>query len=514
MKFSVRQKGRALVAVVAAAIIAGGLLTGCSSGLTPKATPTSGGTLQVANTSDAQPAFLLAGRQGNALWAANVFQTLTQYDSTGKPQPLLAKSWKVAGNGLSIDITLRSDVTFSSGRKLTADDVKFSFEKAIDPASGSQVAFIGKQFTAIDVESPTRLKITFAKPLSNLFDFFEQTFILDPQTFSGLADGSKVVGTGPFEWKSWDPGNKLVLVRNPNYWGTKPYLDEIDVNVITDSTAMINAVRSGRIQYALGLSGTDVTGFQNNPQFRTVRGSGSVYPLGLNVTTAPFDKVEVRQAIQYAIDRSRIAKQVFGGLATPTTQFWDKTAPGYDKKLDSAYAYDPKKAKKMLQDAGAEGAAFTINVIGLDPNKSTAEIVANNLTAVGLKPTVNVIDTNTFGPKQIAGDLGAAFMPLHGLNGYGPATLMNTLPSTKVPNPSKFDTPDYDKLHSDLATATSASATAAAATALAKYMVQQAFNLPLVNVPGYLIAASNAHGEKETRRSYVQFGSAYLGASK
>lgn len=512
MKFSVRRRRRALLAVGAAAAIVGGLLAGCSSSSASKPTPTSGGTLQVANNADAQPAFILAGRQGNAMWAANVFQTLTQYDSNGKPQPVLAKSWKVASDGLSIDITLRSNVTFSTGRKLTADDVKFSFEKAIDPASGSQVASIGKQFTAIDVESPTQLKITFAKPVSNLFDFFEQTFILDSQTFSGLADGSKVIGTGPFEWKSWDPGNKLVLVRNPNYWGTKPYLDEIDVNVITDSTAMINSIRSGRIQYAIGLSGTDVTGFQNNPQFRTIKGSGSVYPLGLNVTTAPFDKVEVRQAIQFAIDRARIAKQVFGGLATPTTQFWDTTAPGYDKKLDDAYAYNPKKAEKMLQDAGAEGTAFTINVIGLDPNTSAAEIVANNLKAVGLKPTVNVIDTNTFGPKQIAGDLGAAFMPLHGLNGYGPATLIASVPSIKVPNSSKFDTPDYDRLRNALATASTTSATASATTAIAKYMVDQAFNLPLVNVPGYVVATSNVTGEKLTRRSYMEFDSAFLGA--
>lgn len=517
MTLFTRRGRRAALTAGTALTIAAALLGGCSaanqsaSGSTGSAPePVTGGTLQIANNSDAQPGFVLAGRQGNASWAADVFETLTAYDADGTPQPLLAKSWTLADDQKSIGVVLRDDVTFSSGRTMTADDVKFSFEKAADPETGSQVAFIAKQFKSIDVTSDTELTITFAQPLSNIFDFFEQTFIVDQDTYDGLQDGSQVVGTGPFLFSSWDPGSKIVLKRNDAYWGEKPYLDEIDVAIITDSTAMINGIRSGRIQYAIGLSGTDIKGFDGDPQHQVVSTpSGAFYPLGFDVTKAPFDKKEVRQAVEYAIDRQRIADQVFGGLATPTTQFWLPSAPGYDKALNDTYAYDPDKARQMLQDAGATGASFTINVIGLDPNTSAAEIVANNLKEVGLNPTVNVLETTAFGPRQNKADLGTAFMALHGSNGYGPATLQSTLPAIRPNNASHFDTPQYKELRAAVATATGDEA-AAANKALAEYLVDQAFNLPLVYSQGDNIVSSDVYGTRVTQRAYLDNKATYI----
>jgi peptide/nickel transport system substrate-binding protein len=228
------------------------------------------------------------------------------------------------------------------------------------------------------------------------------------------------------------------------------------------------------------------------------------------VTQAPLDNVKVRQAIQYAIDRERIAKQVFGGLATPTTQFWDPTAIGYDASLDDEYAYDPEKAKELIKEAGAEGASFTINAYNLDPNVSAAQIVRNNLEAIGLDVTVTTVDVQTFATQQINANLGPSFMPLHGTNGYSPATLMNSMPSLKLPNPSHFDSTEYDSLRTALSTATGDDQVKAT-EALSKYIVQQAFSLPLVYAPLYAVTSSTLKGEKVTRRFYAEFASAYIG---
>jgi peptide/nickel transport system substrate-binding protein len=501
------------LAAVAAVVVAGLMLAGCTpSGGAPSSagsgSPVRGGTLTVGSGNDAVPGFVLAGNLSNASWQRSVFQTLTSLDAKGVPQPVLAKSWKVAANGLSIDVKLRDDVTFSTGRKMTADDVKASFLDTLNPAFGSQLAFIAKQFTAITVQSPTELTIDFAAPLPNIFDFFELTSIIDPTTVSGLANGSKVIGTGPYTWQSWTPGSSLTLVRNANYWGPKPYLDKITVVTISDPTALVNAVRSGRVQYAIGMAGIDVAGFQKNPQYTVVPATGSLYPLGVDVTAAPFDKVAVRQAVQYAIDRKRIVSQVFGGLAQPTTQFWSPSTPGYDSALNNAYAYNPAKAKKMIADAGATGASFTINVIGFGPNISAAQIVQNNLKAVGLNPTVNVLAPLTFIGQQAAGKLGPMFMPLHGL-GYGPATLVNLIPSLRPGNPSHEATPEYTALRTSL-THAQGNAVAPATKAISQYITQQAFNVPLVYATGSVVTIPALRQAKASVLGYANFSSAYL----
>jgi peptide/nickel transport system substrate-binding protein len=500
---------RSITGGLFASVVIAATLTGCGPAGSPTPEPTSGGVLNVANNSDAIPSQVLAGRQQNTPWAANVFQTLTALED-GEPQPLLATSWEVADDGLSMTIELRDDVTFHSGRAFTAADVKFSFEQAIDPAFGSQVAPIGSQFSSIDVISDTELEITFATPIPNIFDFFEQTFIIDSETVAGLKDGTQVIGTGPFIWDTWDPGAGYTLLRNDDYWGDAPYLDEIDVAVITDSTALVNAIRSGRTQYAIGLGGIDVAAFQDDPQYELVTSVLSLYPLSVDVTAAPFDNIEVRQAIQYAIDRERIADQVFGGLAIPTTQFFGPDSPGYDADLNSEYAYDPDRATEMIDEAGATGAAFEINVIGIGPNIGVAEIVRNNLEAIGLKPTVTVIEQSDFGPRQNAGDLGPMFMPLHGLLGYGPATLLLVLPAIRDNNPSHFETDEYRDLTADVLSADQ-DALPEAVTALSEYVVEQAFSLPLVQGTGYIVTDPTLQDERVSARGYADFGRAYIG---
>jgi peptide/nickel transport system substrate-binding protein len=502
---------RRQVTLAAAGLLTAVVLVGCATpGSTPTPTPTpiEGGVLTVASNNDVKPALVLAGQQANWAWELSVFETLTSYDENSVPQPLLATDWTIAEDGLSIDITLRDDVTFHSGRAMTASDVKFSFEATLDPAYGSQLAFISKQFTAITVESDTELSLEFATPLPNVFDFFEQTVIIDSETAAGLKDGTQVIGTGPFVWDSWDPGTKLSLVRNDDYWGERPHLDGIDVAVITDTTAMVNAVRSGRVNYAIGLPGIDVAGFENDPQYALIPTTGSLYPLGMDVTAAPFDNVDVRQAVNFAIDRERIVDQVFGGLAQVSNQFWNPNSPGYDPSLNEVYPYDPEKAKQMIEDAGATGASFEIVVIGFGPNASAAEIVRNNLEAVGLNPTVNVLEIVDFQTAQLAGDLGPMFMPLHGL-GFSPPTLISSFPSLRAGNPSNFDTPEYQELRAALLSA-SDDEVVPATEDLAAYIADQAFSVPLVYAPGYVVATPNVHGVRPSVRAYADFKSAYF----
>ncbi|MEV8274766.1 ABC transporter substrate-binding protein [Microbacterium sp. NPDC077184] len=500
------------VAGIAALAVA---LTGCQSAVNQASeTPDSveavqGGTLQVAQSGDIQPRNVMAARAGNVAWASNVYETLTTYDADRAPQPLLATEWELADDGLSMDITLRDDVTFHSGRAMTADDVKFSIETSADPAYNAQVGYIARSFESVDVVSPTEVTIEFSAPTSNIFDFFEQTYILDSETVAGLDDGSEVIGTGPFTFESWSPGSEVILAKNESYWGDEPYLDGIEVAIITDSTAMLNAVRSNRTQVATGMNPVDIQSLRSNPAYTIVNSAYAAYPLGVNVTQAPFDTKEARQAVQYAIDRERISEQIFGESGRLTDLFWDPSTPDYPTDLDTYYTYDPDKARELLADAGAEGADIEITVIGLPSNTGLAEIVRNNLEEVGLNPTIAVQDPQTWDANQVAGTLGQSFLPLHGLNGFGPATLMNVLPSLREGNPSQFWTDEYVALREDLATA-SEDEYADALHALTEYILDEAFTSVIVQSVGQAVQSNDVNDMTYTSRGYLRAGTAFI----
>ncbi len=513
MKLPQSTRRRSWAAITASALAFSIALAGCTPadvGPAPEPTiaPVVGGVVTVASSGDPKPQLVLAGNQANWSWQMGVFETLTLFDEASVPQPLLATKWAVAADGLSMDITLRDDVHFHTGRLMTADDVKFSIESSLDPLFGSQLTSVAKQFTSIDVISDTELTLKFAQPVPNIFDYFEITSIIDKETVAGLKDGSQVVGTGPFVWDTWNPGTSLKLVRNDDYWGPKAYLDGIDIATITDQTALVNAVRSSQTDYAIGLSGVDVAAFSKDPAFKVIETTGSVYPLGMNVTIAPFDKPEVRQAVNFAIDRQRIIDQVFGGSAKVSEQFWAPSAIGYDPALNETYTYDPEKAKQMLTDAGAIGTSFEIAVIPFPANISAAEIVRNNLEAVGLKPTVKTLELADFLKKQTDQDLGPMFMLLHGL-GFSPSTLLTGFPSLRPNNPSRFESPEYDRLKAALKAA-SGNDVAPATQAVAAYIADQAWSLPLVYAPGEVVMSPKLEGVHPSARAYADFKEAFL----
>ena len=514
---SLQTRGKPWAAFTATALALSIMVTGCAPSATEEPTeeataevgPVPGGVATVVTSGDPNPQLVLAGNQANWSWQMSVFETLTVFDETSTPQPLLASSWNLAPDALSIEITLQDNVTFHSGRAMTAEDVKFSIESSLDPLFGSQLAVVAKEFTAINVTSDTTMTIEFAKPLPNVFDYFEVTSIIDKDSVAGLADGSAVVGTGPFVWSDFEPGTSLELLRNENYWGQKAYLDGVTVNIIKDQTALVNAIRSGAANYAIGLSGIDVASFKGDPEFEILQATGSIYPLGMNVEKAPFDKLEVRQAVNLAIDRQRIIDQVFGGSAQVSQQFWAPTAIGYDEGLNSTYGYDPEKAKMMLEEAGAIGTEFEITVIPFPANISAAEIVRNNLEAVGLKPTVVVPEFADFLTKQnVDQDLGPMFMLLHGL-GFSPPTLLTGFPSLRPTNPARFASPEYDALRANVANS-STDTVAQATKDIAAYIAQQAWSLPLVYAPSEIVITPNLIDVKPSARAYADFKVAYF----
>lgn len=468
--------------------------------------------LTIAAASDPQLTQIMAFRAGNAPWSNSVFETLVTLDPKNRqPKPLLATSWTISKDKMAIVLKLRSGVTYHSGRTFTADDAKYSLEQAALPTSGSQLGFIARSFKGMTVVSPTQLRIDFTAPTSNIFDLLALIPMVDSTTFATIKAGKDVVGTGPFTWVSWTPGASVQLTKYPAYRdAAKISLDSITVRIINNASAQLNALRSGAVDVAMGLSVTDALTMDIMPGFSVIRAGGTIYPFGMNTSIAPFNDVRVRQAVAFAIDRKRLNEQVFGYTGTPTNLFWNKTEPGWNAKQASYYKYDPTKGKALVDAAGAQGAAVSVIVPNIPIMKQIYEVVANNLTAIGLKPTANILDVTVYDAKQVAGDLGQAWLPLHGQVGLGAGTLISSLPTLREGNGAKYWTPEYQAARAALLKADTVAQKSKALQALSDRLLKDVPATVMVQAPGLFAYSDRAKGITFTGLGYPNYSKVKL----
>ncbi|MEV6703006.1 ABC transporter substrate-binding protein [Streptomyces sp. NPDC051453] len=479
------------------------------------ASPRDGGTLVVAQTQDPDPGSFLKTSLGNVLTEQSVLETLTTIDQkTGKPRGVLARSWHVAADGRSMDLTLRDGVKFHSGATLDADDVIFTLKKAQDPATGAANQAIASDISGMKAVGDDELKLSFSKPLPNIYDLFETMPILNPATYAQYAAGKVVDGTGPFVWKSWTPGAKVQLARFSGYRDAdKIHLDRIEINIISDPTAMLSAIRSGRIQYGNGVSALDAYTLSEQPGFKAISVGGSAFPLAIDVSQKPFDNKLVRQAVQYAIDRKRIVQQVESGKGTAASLPWrETTTVGYDKAGARHYTYDPEKAKRLLKQAGVSDLSFNMVTLNTPEATGVFQIVRNNLAAVGLHADAEALSATEYDSRLAAGKLGAPVTLMLASNGLSPASAVVSRPELLAAgNPQNFSSPTYTRLVKDVTNATGEAAQAKALKAYDDYFLDQAFAVPVLVRPGIAVSTRAVHGLVGTQMGFINLNHVWLG---
>ncbi len=327
--------------------------------------PKAGGTLRIGSDVDVNrldPHF----RLGDVYYG--VYDRLTQYDLNHNVQPMLAESWDISPDYTQIKFNLRQGVQFHNGAELDAAAVKFNSERARDlPNTQLEEA---KWWTSI--ETPDKYTVIFKsdKPRPLAFDFFEFLNIAEPTSAN---DSSKAVGTGPFKFVEWKQNDSLTLVKNANYWlSGRPYLDGINMSIITDPQARTTRFEGGALDAVINLSVTDFVRLQSDPNYVSHRNAqGGFSCFGVNCKVAPWDNKQARQALLYAVDRQRWATQIMRDLEFQSSLPWAQSSPAYDDTKGKAYPFDLAKAKSLLQAAGVT--SFTGDVIM--PN-SNAELTA------------------------------------------------------------------------------------------------------------------------------------------
>jgi len=319
---------------------------------------------------------------------ANVFEGLTRFAADGSIVPGLAESWEISEDGLTYTFHLHSGVTFHDGSEFNADDVKFSLERINAEGSLNAQKQLYADIASVEVVDPQTVRLTLSKPNGNMIYnlAWGDAVMVAPET----ADNNKVspIGTGPFKFADRVEGDRIELVKNPDYWGTPVKLESATFRFISDPTAAFAALQAGDVDTFPNFPAPEtVAQFANDPRFRVVIGAteGETI-LSMNNGKAPLDNIKVREAIAHAIDRQAIIDGAMFGYGTPIGTFLSPANPDY-VDLTAQSNYDPEKSKALLAEAGWD--ANTVLSLKLPPVEGYArrggEIIAQQLAAVGIK---------------------------------------------------------------------------------------------------------------------------------
>lgn len=364
-------------------------LVGCSSN-TPEGSGDDDAVLVIGNTSDVasfDPAQVYYSNSHQYLLPA--YDTLIRLDENNEFAPMLATEWSYVDEAKTqFELSLRDDVRFSDGTELSAQAVVASLRRFKD-ANGPGASGLAT-VSAIKAIDDLTVQLTLSTPTPSLEYVLTQVagMITNP-TVSANELASVPAGTGPYvlDEEASRRGDVYVFTRNEEYYDQDafPYA-EIDLRVITDSTARLTAAKTGQVDVIYGLASQQAEAEASG--LSVVSAPGDWYGLFLSdrrgMTTAALADVRVRQALNYAIDGDALLKSVGFGQGSPTTQVFAPGSLAYVEALDNAYPFDPSKAKELLADAGyADG--FTLQMPSLDSLLPTAyPIVQQQLADVGI----------------------------------------------------------------------------------------------------------------------------------
>jgi ABC-type transport system substrate-binding protein len=297
-------------------------------------------------------------------------------------------------NPTTINITVRSGLVYSNGAPLTAAGVKAGFERNLSNPSPAAWDSSMYDITSIDVTGPT-VVLHFSQPVASTF----YPLLADQEGFMALPTGASggpvnlnVVGAGPFKLQTYTAGGKIVLVKNPKYWDAKNIkLAGITFPSVPEGPQELNALESGTSEVQVALPPSDI------PTLKHLSGvkSYSTFPdanyyfAPLCSTKGPLANLKVRQALSYATNRKAINQSLLFGEGQPAWSIFPSTSALYEKSLTNSYAYNVKKAKQLLAQAGyAKGFSTSIMALPEPVMDQLATVLQDEWKQIGVKLTI------------------------------------------------------------------------------------------------------------------------------
>lgn len=333
----------------------------------------------------------------------------------GEPAPGLAKEWETSDDGLRWTFYLRQGVHFHDGSYFDSEVVKWHFERAL----GDESAFAANYGIVADIEVVDDYTVVFHlnEPMAAFPDnciLGNAGYIPSMKAFQEKDyDDFKMepVGTGKFIWDEWVPGQRVTLVKNPDWWGDGPKLDRLTYRVIPESGTQVIELETGGVHLITRAGLEDLTRLQENPDFIVeVPAAYRSRRLHMNVSKPPFDDIRIRQALNYAVDMPMIVE----AIASPLTVPGDSLLPGPGwghpgEGVLPTYGYDVEKARELIEEAGYElvdgmyekdGKPLSFTFLSPDyryyMDKDICEAVARQLEDVGIAVELAVMEWAAF----------------------------------------------------------------------------------------------------------------------
>ncbi|NWO55508.1 ABC transporter substrate-binding protein [Chromohalobacter israelensis] len=341
----------------------------------------------------------------------SLFDGLMDYEpGTTELKTDLAKDYEISDDGLAYTFHLREGVTFHNGREMVASDVKYSLERTVNPETqspgagffssieGFDAVASGESTTLSGITTPDdyTVKIQLSAPDAAFLHIMALNFasVVPKESIEkwGRDFGKHPVGTGAFELQDWALGQRLTFVKNDDYYRDGiPYLDRIDFEIGQEPNVALMRLQRGEVDIAGdGIPPAQFLQFRNDPEFKDLMVIGDQLHTGyltMNVTMPPLDEVEVRRAINMAINKERIVR-IINGRAIPANQPLPPAMPGYDAEYEG-YPYDVAQAKALLEEAGyGDGFDTEIYVMNTDPQPRIAQAIQQDLAQIGVRAEI------------------------------------------------------------------------------------------------------------------------------
>lgn len=362
--------------------------------------------------------------------ASKLYNGLVRYDEELRIIPDLASKWQVLEDGRVYTFELKTGVKFTNNREVTAEDIKYSFKRILDPRTrsprqwvfervkGSREFIEGKaeDVAGLKVLDRNTIQIELEKPFAPFIGFLAMSaaYVVPMEEVRRLGEefGEHPVGTGPFSLLEWRHDEEILLLANQNYFEGPPRIKGIAYRIIPQDLTAIAEFTSGGLDI-MGIPSAEFPRFMNDLRFRPyiLQQPGlNVYYLGLNCSKPPFDRLRVRQALNYAIDKELILKAILADRGIISHGPIPPVIAGFNEAIP-AYPYDPDKAKELLIEEGlGDGLSMKIYQRTSQEALSITQAIQAQLKRVGIKAEIVSLEWSAFKEAINKGEADAFYL--------------------------------------------------------------------------------------------------------
>jgi peptide/nickel transport system substrate-binding protein len=429
------------------------------------------------------------------------YDLLVNFGADLEPVPGFAESWTTSSDGKFWTFKIRPDMKWSDGQPATADDVEYTYQLVLDAVAKSDASedgfYLGQGYlepyltnagvTKVEAIDPTTVTVTteFANTLllqsyvpilpKHIWSKYSIEEIANAADVKPFLNEPTVVGTGPYQAVEWKAGEFIRFARNPNYWGTQGAVDEIIMNKFASGDTMVQALKTGAIDYARGVLADQFNALKNEPNVATVEGVANGYTelsfntggnkKGYGGSTSALADVAFRDALGYAIDKQRLVDQTLGGYGTPGSTIIPPFHTRWHVDPTTPRTFDIEEAKRRLDAAGykldasnkrldKDGKVINLRLTWPDSeaeNATNAQFLVEWFGQLGITVTAAVTEEGTLIDDVTGPPGGPANYDIYMWGWVGdpdPNSLLNFFRSEEIggSSDSYYNNPKYDEL--------------------------------------------------------------------